>query len=1345
MKLKYSRFISVGLAIFLLSGIFAEAASLNGKALSAVDDVMSATGAPRVLKKDSLFIVTHDYEAQGLECSYVAFGEDNKPEAEVVLLKRGEGGNGAYNGQSGAFVDMFPKGTRALSGLHPAISTNYFDSSVPPLFVINGLVSNSSPTYDALVFDIMDKSVVGGASAKSTESVSGFGLYDKDVSGFKGGIFAPGSDKEIFAGVEWVEHMTYRQAILDFYSVPKISARPAQGKKGTSSIKKEASTYVSGSANTEAALAKIAVGDLNNDGSPNEIALIHNAPDAWGFYLSVYQVTWEGSTLKVNTLVDSTIINSNTLYNSVNNDRDEWFQKAAGDVAIGDFDGDGRNEIAAVYKGYNEDIPDLHGRSELRNACGSLHVKIYKWNSNERKFIEGDNVAVSVTSSSTTKESSKYNLSSLGNLMAVAADVDGDGKSELAILKINFSTIFTSYTIDTDKIQRGTWSSCLDLWRLDSSKDNKVKMKRDKEIANLGNFYSDDTEENLKELRTNFNRINGSALLGLHCFTDQAFQMTAGNFTGMTNAETNRPCYSIAVSCSSYINYASNRWVKVVYPVYKNNSLSFENVVVKTINNKFSVGLGAGDFKGDGIFLKNPVHSVTVGNQVPTTIIQAPPYHVDYIPLPWEKDGKAKLANISFVPATQVKYVRSTSAQNQKDISSSSSHQTDIKLDGTFSYSAGIPFVPAVDDKFPLKHSVMVQAQANFSGKWASSELEKNSDTTKTTISMGSGRKDSLMAYQTKYHVWSYPIDPVPEWYKTAAKTSMDVSKLQKIQYSVTMTEQPGLYQGDLESYNAKHEEGNLFSYPTTLNAITDLNNPNSQILSETVTRRFGPSELEYTLNIDKSITKGETANRDINAGGGLDFTYMYGNAKLGATGVSAHFGVAYKYNTSNTKSLTKTYTKGDALSVKFPDPAKAEKAGLAGSIEDVTYGTTFQAYSNPQGLLKLAFAVDLSSGGSVLPLLWRESIYNEKPDPSFVLPNKFTLLGGKWKVNSDMLRATEMRGTIYKDSGKDTMTNPFFESGKTYDISLPIYNASFVNVPAFTVRLSYIPYSDRKDLSKLQKIGEVTINGLSAWTSGSENNKTYANFNWTVPSNLKSDNYLLWAEIDPDNKVNEVHEAWSVDLPGGNNTGYVMIPVRTLKEVENAMSGGNSKKLNASNFKTRRRLWKSNAKAASLADDEDGEWAYYDDSRALYDYITAQSDDVEIEFLLDYAGDSALGDVSIELLQTLKDDDGEEITYAYDSDSYYFDNEESAEFYAVISPDELKDGGDLLLIVTAGDEELEFPLASAPSKSGTDDIEEEQNNSETAGGSGGGCEIGVSVFAFALALSLLTLKRKTL
>ncbi len=1330
MKLKYSRFISVGLAIFLLSGIFAEAASLNGKALSAVDDVMSATGAPRVLKKDSLFIVTHDHDAQGLECSYVAFGEDNKPEAEVVLLKRGEGGNGAYNGQSGAFVDMFPKGTRALSGLHPAISANYFDSSVPPLFVINGLVSNSSPTYDALVFDIMDKSVVGGASAKSTESTVGEMLYDKDVSDFKGGIFAPGSDKEIFAGVEWVESFSSRTAILDFYSVPKISARPAPGKKGTSSIKTEGYTHVYGSANTtKSSLAKIAVGDLNNDGSPNEIALIHNAPDAWGFFLSVYQVTWEGSTLKVNTLVDSKIINSNTVDNNTNKDRDEWFQKAAGDVAVGDFDGDGRSEIAAVYKGYNEDIPDLHGRSELRNACGSLHVRIYKWNSNERKFIEGDNVAVSVTSSSTTNESSKYNLSSLGNLRAVAADVDGDGKSELAILKINFSTIFTSNALLTDTIQRGTWSSCLDLWRLDSSKDNKVKMKRDKEIANLGNFYSDNTEENLKELNNSFNRTNGRALLGLHCFTDQAFQMTAGNFTGMTNAETNRPCYSIAVSCSSYIDYARNRWVKVVYPVYKNNSLSFENVVVKTINNKFSVGLGAGDFKGDGIFLKNPVHSVTVDNQVPTTIIQAPPYHVDYIPLPWEKDGKAKLANISFVPATQVKYVRSTSAQNQKDISSSSSHQTDIKLDGTFSYSAGIPFVPGIDDKFPLKHSFMVQAQANFSGKWASSELEKNSDTTKTTISMGSGRKDSLMAYQTKYHVWSYPIDPVPEWYKTAVKTSMDVSKLQKMQYSVTMTEQPGLYQGDLESYNAKHEEGNLFSYPTTLNAITDLNNPNSKILSETVTRKFGPTELEYTLNLDKSITKGETTNRDISVGGGFDFTYMYGNAKLGATGVSAHFGAAYKYNTSNTKSLTKTYTKGDALSVKFPDPSKE---ALAGSIEDVTYGTTFQAYSNPQGLLKLAFAVDLSSGGSVPPLLWRESIYNQKPDPSFVLPNKFTLLGGKWKVNTDMLRATEMRGAIYKDSGKDTMTNPFFESGKTYDISLPIYNASFVNVPAFTVRLSYIAYSDRKDLSKLQKISEVTINGLSAWTTGSESNKTYANFTWTVPSNLKSDNYLLWAEIDPDNKVNEVHEAWSVDVPGGNNTGYAMIPVRTLKEVENTMSGGSGKKLNASNFKTRRRLWKSSAKSASLTDNEDGEWAYYDDSRALYDYIIAQSDDVEVEFLLDYAGDSALGDVSIELLQTLKDDDGEEFTYSYDSDSYYFDNEESAEVYAVISPEELKNGGDLILIVTAGDEELEFPLASEPS-------------SETISGSGGGCEIGLSAFALALALSVLISKRKAL
>ena len=63
-----------------------------------------------------------------------------------------------------------------------------------------------------------------------------------------------------------------------------------------------------------------------------------------------------------------------------NNKRDLWYFKAAGDGAMADFNGDGRTEIAAIYKGYNE---DKNSSSFINNAVGSVHVKLFQWNSSK--------------------------------------------------------------------------------------------------------------------------------------------------------------------------------------------------------------------------------------------------------------------------------------------------------------------------------------------------------------------------------------------------------------------------------------------------------------------------------------------------------------------------------------------------------------------------------------------------------------------------------------------------------------------------------------------------------------------------------------------------------------------------------------------------------------------------------------------------------------------------------------------------------------------------------------------------------------------------------------------------
>lgn len=44
--------------------------------------------------------------------------------------------------------------------------------------------------------------------------------------------------------------------------------------------------------------------------------------------------------------------------------------------------------------------------------------------------------------------------------------------------------------------------------------------------------------------------------------------------------------------------------------------------------------------------------------------------------------------------------------------------------------------------------------------------------------------------------------------------------------------------------------------------------------------------------------------------------------------------------------------------------------------------------------------------------------------------------------------------------------------------------------------------------------------------------------FEWTVPDGVEGEKELV-VEIDPDNKIDEIHEGWDAAVPGGNNFGY--------------------------------------------------------------------------------------------------------------------------------------------------------------------------------------------------------------
>ena len=100
----------------------------------------------------------------------------------------------------------------------------------------------------------------------------------------------------------------------------------------------------------------------------------------------------------------------------------------------------------------------------------------------------------------------------------------------------------------------------------------------------------------------------------------------------------------------------------------------------------------------------------------------------------------------------------------------------------------------------------------------------------------------------------------------------------------------------------------------------------------------------------------------------GFDFQYMFGNYGIGKSGFRVDTDHQWSWGGLRNNVLNSTFTKGDKLSIVFADPSKSSK--MTGLMNNVAFSTTYQAYINPNGLMKMGFAVNLQGGGSPVPML---------------------------------------------------------------------------------------------------------------------------------------------------------------------------------------------------------------------------------------------------------------------------------------------------------------------------------------------------------------------------------------
>lgn len=352
--------------------------------------------------------------------------------------------------------------------------------------------------------------------------------------------------------------------------------------------------------------------------------------------------------------------------------------------------------------------------------------------------------------------------------------------------------------------------------------------------------------------------------------------------------------------------------------------------------------------------------------------------------------------------------------------------------------------------------------------------------------------------------------------------------------------------------------------------------------------------------------------------------------------------------------------------------------------------------------------------------------MYNNKPDPSLVLParyervNKISDSGVAltiWTANEYCDSAIQIRGISFYDNDNEKITTSVLTKGTNYRITIPVYNASFKsagNVQAVMLLRSDNEKHDSSnlpDLKKMTTLDKKTTN-LDGWTKDSEANKAVISFEWIVPSDIEAGNYDLYFMLDPDNSIDELHESWNYkEDPGGNNVGRYPIAILDSQTVASAstipqnFTASVSEKDFKIYFKPLR------------ADDTHRELTI----GKFREEVDKLSEDVRAYARIVYSGTETLTNL---FMTAYKITNGEKNRIASRTIPALFPNYEHNVSF-IISPKTIKDSS-FALNLTGDNVNLHWP----------DENKDDSNNNHNTPpllGSGGGCNTGTGIFLLML------------
>ena len=1014
----------------------------------------------------------------------------------------------------------------------------------------------------------------------------------------------------------------------------------------------------------------MAVGDFDNDGYANEIAVTET--DTAAIHVHVLRITHTGSnstdpqfsiTPYYEAEVDRYVYGGYDNYRRKGVSMDGLTCNYTQCVVAGDFDGDGQTEFAVVYRDispqdtiftkHHNDVNSAYDFTTFRGYTGHIHVKIYKWDGSGFQ-TEEDSRAFDQHKFALDKDRGMlwHDIDVPLGLKAAVGDFDGDGRDDIAVLRVmlqyteqmRYYTIKTSfsfsnfvfgafvdwYTFDYGSIKPkyNAHSKGSHPWNYGDNANGWVGIRAeniwltdnlfDKKYNDLDNLLKDFYLKPLTGEETPYPII------------DREFDIIAGKFSGRVGTITT--CDDLVIKYPQWASGVSGNKLRSHVALMTNipgvtNWGTQVHEITSLPDRDHLLAFTKADYLNESITLEDPVKLSNTKDFDYSAILQMFPYHVDNL----TEDGTALTkAPRSFTLRlkTAVTYNNTSSSSETKNLTSKMTAiaETIFAFDNpalrfaskTFQGIRGITsaVLGSNDTAKKIEGAGAIWDKLKDTIETTTTESNENAISYVMSTTTIANRQDTLLMNQSTHYLWRYPIKqvPAPAWLLGKTKDnigSFDKSQAKSQQSYITFamsdpakpTTSIGINDVHYQPY---HEVGNLFSYPAALERTEGYEGRTSLTAGTYEGQiRWDGSEFQQKIMLSITSTDQESTKKVNRVGAITKLISVLDNI----------FGTNMANIPADTEStFTRSVTDGESISINIP-------AAFSGA----RFTALFETYLDIAGTMTAAFAVERFYRDDAL---WGDnSLYTLKPDPSFLLPEKFNISAKEdsdfdravFTVNANDPTAMKMRGVRYKAADYDLDSDNLLFKGIKYAISVPVYNASFKDADNLKVRLSYS--KTRKYNDPKTKIDEYTFTKLPGWGNG--NNRQYANFTWT-PTSMDDGIYYIFAEIDPDNAIDEVHEnrrnaSGDIVDCGGNNMGYRVIGIASTEKLTFERDKLRDASISASDVWDEEELPYIRLSAGGL-----------DVADYFEKYVSGQSSLVPVEFEFDYGGTSLMHDAAI-------------------------------------------------------------------------------------------------------------------